>query len=169
MGVRLLPLSLFAFVTVIAAGDARANAYDSWIATYPGIGNSGPTADPDHDGIPNGIEFVLGTDPSIPNGPAVMPQMEMIHIATSGVVPAGDYLKITWRRADRSNELNPGVEISTNLDQWRPASGGSEGIVVREYAEGYGAFLDRVEVYVPRALAVNGRLFARLKLPPAQA
>ncbi|MGC4014305.1 MAG: hypothetical protein QM755_07265 [Luteolibacter sp.] len=149
--------------------EARANGYDTWISGYPGLGDASPNADPDHDGIPNGIEFVLGTDPSVADAPAVLPQMEFIQIQTHGTVPIGNYVKMTWRRADRSNELNPGIEISTNLSHWRPAAGGNEGIVVREYAEGYGAFLDKVEVYIPTSLAVNGRLFARLKLPSPQA
>jgi len=165
--VRSLPLLLLMVVLGFSAGEVRANAYDTWIAGYPGITDSSPNADPDHDGIPNGIEFILDTDPTVPTSTAVQPEMALVRITTPGVVPMGDYLKVTWRRADRSSELNPAVEISTNLTDWRTAAGGTEGIVIREFAEGYGAFLDRVEVYVPMALAMNGRLFARLKLPSA--
>ncbi|MFD0895616.1 hypothetical protein KBB96_19210 [Luteolibacter ambystomatis] len=156
-------------VMVFSAKEARASAYDDWIAGYPGIVDPSPRGDADDDGIPNGIEFVLGTRPDSPDARTVLPEMALVRITTPGVVPPGDYLKVTWRRADRANELDPSVEISTNLMDWRAAAGGTEGIVIREFAEGYGPFLDRVEVYIPMALAVNGRLLARLKLPSTQA
>lgn len=42
------------------------NAYASWIAGYPSLtgNNALDTADPDHDGMTNCVEFILGSDPT---------------------------------------------------------------------------------------------------------
>jgi hypothetical protein len=63
---------LVATRTLGAAGKTFAD----WLAAkFPGITDPsivGPGADPDHDGLPNIVEFAFGLDPSVPN-PASVP------------------------------------------------------------------------------------------------
>jgi hypothetical protein len=42
----------------------EADPYPSWIAGYPGISDASDDADPDLDGVPNRLEFLLGWDPA---------------------------------------------------------------------------------------------------------
>jgi hypothetical protein len=41
-----------------------ADPYDAWIGGYAGISGTGKQEDPDGDGVPNGLEFLLGWNPT---------------------------------------------------------------------------------------------------------
>jgi autotransporter-associated beta strand protein len=138
---------------------AAGSAFESWIASKGLTGNDALfDADPDFDGIRNGLEFVLGGEPN----PALPGANSAALLPTAVRNGSGD-LVFTFRRADDAAGLNPGVEYDVDLaGTWTPAQGGVDGVTVSETENGFGPGIDRVEVTLPAALASGGRLFARL-------
>ncbi|WP_367874926.1 beta strand repeat-containing protein [Luteolibacter sp. Populi] len=137
------------------------NAYASFESAN-GITGAGANADSDMDGIQNGIEFVLGGDPSPPasNSNALLP--------TLTVSPT--HLNFVFRRTDASVGSNPQVQYGSNLGGWTVAANGQPGatpVIITVENDFHGAGTDRVTVQIPRALALPGtKLFARLIVTP---
>lgn len=127
--------------------------YSAW-ETANGITGAGAAADSDGDGIPNGIEFVIGGDPSGPdsNSSALLPTITV----------DGTYLNFVFRRTADSVAYDPFVEYGSTLAGWTLAEAGVNGVIVNEDAEFFGTGIDRVTVRIPRSLAVDSRLFGRL-------
>ncbi len=128
--------------------------------TWAGTGGMGLTgaaaafdADPDFDGIPNGIEFVLGGDPN-PAHPGSNSSARLPTAASDG-----DNLVFTFTRMHEAAYLNPVVEFSADmLDPWTTAvDPGNAAIAVVT-----GTSADTVTVTIPKGS--NTRLFARLKV-----
>jgi len=124
-----------------------------------GIAGAGAGTDSDGDGIQNGIEFVIGGDPSGPGSDS------------NGLLPTvsvdGTYLNFVFRRSDDSASYTPRVEYGIALTGWTPAQNGVNGVVITEENNpgDLPANTDRVTVQIPRALAVPGsKLFARLRV-----
>jgi len=129
------------------------SGYSGWETTN-GIAGAGAAADSDGDGIPNGIEFVIGGDPSGPNSDSnsLLPTITL----------DGTYMNFVFRRTADSVAYDPFVEYGSTLAGWTPAEAGVNGVIVNEDAEFFGAGIDRVTVRIPRALAVGSTLFGRL-------
>jgi autotransporter-associated beta strand protein len=127
--------------------------YVAWEAVN-GVSGTGPDADPDNDGIKNGIEFVIGGDPSGPGS------------ESSALLPTtaldATFLNFVFRRTDDSAAFDPFVEYGSALTGWTEAQAGVDGVIVNEDNNFYGAGIDRVTVRIPRTLAVGSKLFARL-------
>ncbi|GAA5130131.1 autotransporter-associated beta strand repeat-containing protein [Luteolibacter yonseiensis] len=119
-----------------------------------GIAGAGAGADSDQDGIKNGIEFVIGGDPSGPgsDSSALLP--------TSKV--NGAYLDFVYRRTSVSASSNPYVEYGSDLTGWTTAVAGTNGVVINVEANGFGTGVDKVTVRIPQSLATNSKLFAKL-------
>ncbi len=130
-----------------------ADPYASW-ETANGITGAGSNVDSDGDGIPNGIEFVIGGDPS---GPASASN-SLLPTATTDAT----YLNFVFRRTDESAAYDPFVEYSSSLGTWTEAQAGVGGVIVNEDDDFFGTDIDRVTVRIPLALATGSRLFARL-------
>ena len=130
------------------------DAFDTW-ATAKGLTGDGAAldADPDHDSIPNGIEFVIGGEPnpadSGSDSRARLPRMSV----------SGDSVTFTYTRMHAADAMNPVVQFSTGLQTWKDAVNGEDGTVITTTA---GADSDTVEVSLPKNGA--GTLFARLKV-----
>lgn len=127
--------------------------YDAW-ETANGISGAGADTDSDGDGISNGIEFVIGGDPSGPNSDSnpLLPT----------ITTDATYLNFVFRRTDDSASFDPSVSYSTNLAAWTEAQGGVDGVVIDEVADGFGSGIDQVTVRIPKALGPSGKLFAKL-------
>ena len=124
-----------------------------------GIAGAGAATDSDGDGIPNGIEFVIGGDPSGPgsdsNALLIPPTLD------------ATYLNFVFRRASASAIYNPAVEYGSNLSGWTPAAAGeplANPVLIIVDADFYGGGTDRVTVRIPRVLATGDKLFARLQV-----
>lgn len=94
----------------------QTDAYLGWLATYPTLtgANRAPGVDFDNDGLDNGIEFVIGSDPTQTTGSA-----------TSGYPAAtvtGGNLVFTFKRSTASKAYPVTVETSTDLATWPPAN-----------------------------------------------
>jgi fibronectin-binding autotransporter adhesin len=135
--------------------------YTNW-ETANGIAGAGAEVDSDGDGIANGIEFVIGGDPSGPDSEsnALLPV----------IVMDPTYLNFVYRRRDESVSSNPVVEYGGDLTGWTVAVNGQPGgtpVIITETNDQHGTGTDSVTVRIPRALAAPGTtLFARLKITP---
>jgi autotransporter-associated beta strand protein len=140
---------------------APSAGYTGWIAGKNLTGaDAAFTADPDKDGIPNGIEFVLSSEPNPANTAA----------GSTALLPtvASDstYLRFTYRRSTLAASANPTVQYDVDLaGVWTPAVNGQNGVVINTTA-GIEPGIDRVEVLIPQSLAAGGKLFARLAATP---
>lgn len=141
-------------VTLEAAGSGG-SPYTSW-ASANGISGAGASVDSDNDGISNGIEFVLGGDPSGPNSDS----SALLPTATLD----GTYLNFVYRRTDASLSSNPLVQYGSSLSGWTTAQNGVGGVIITSDDNFFGAATDRVTVRIPRSLAIGSKLFARLKV-----
>ena len=140
----------------IALVNPGSDPYLNW-ATSPPYNLSGDDAlagaDPDKDGISNGIEFVIGGNPTTTGDGSKLP--------TAAI--AGSMFEFTFRRADQSNYSPfPAVQYGSTLDGWTTAENGTNGVVITVTNDFYGTGVDRVVVSIPRSLAVGQKLFARL-------
>lgn len=138
----------------VTVGGTPGDAYGSW-ATANGVSGLPSTDDTDGDGLQNGIEFVLGGDPSSPNSDsnALLPTVSI----------DATYIDFVFRRTDDSAGYSPFVEYNVGLSGvWTEADGGVNGVVVNEVDDGFGVDVDQVTVRIPRALAAGGKIFARL-------
>ena len=125
------------------------DAFLSWIdATWPTLLDKSPAGDPDHDGIPNLLEYVLQNgDPSV-GATAILPTL---------TTTATDLVFTFHRRAASTADTTQTFEYSDNLTIWTPlAIPGGTGVVVTDIGGG----MDEVVVTVPRGF--NTTLFGRL-------
>jgi len=142
-------------------GGAPAGGYANWLANYPALSGAGDGLDddPDHDGLANALEWILGGNPLVAD--------DMLRGPRAVVTESG--LSITFTRADDSEEAAACyIAYGTDLDTWSevvvgPVSSGpnSDGVTV-EVVEN-GSAPDEITVTIPASLAPQGRLFARLK------
>lgn len=137
--------------------------YGSWLVARFGT-SSGPGtgfgSDPDCDGLANGIEFVLGTEPNPANPGAGSPA----GAPAASLAPDGALL-ITYPRsalALTQPELRIRNQYSPDLLDWADAVDGVDGVAIVVEDNACGEGLDRVTVRLPRALALERRLFGRL-------
>ncbi|BCU77895.1 autotransporter-associated beta strand repeat-containing protein [Luteolibacter sp. LG18] len=144
--------------------------FTGWVS---GFGLSGLDAlvgaDPDHDGIPNGVEFVIGGNPATVNDLSKMPTLGLVNTDPDGAGPAptGDYMKFTFRRtaASVTASVTSGCEFDADLTGTWTTAVGASGVVQIVTADGFGAGVDKVEVFVPKATwEVAGKLFGRLRV-----
>lgn len=124
------------------------------IDTY-GLGGdeAGENSDPDGDGIPNLVEYVLGSnavnDPNITSPTCMVDGMNLI---------------FTFTRSDLSEvDTTQSVEWSSDMIVWNEISIGAVTAGAVEVEE-RGADNDRVTVTIPTTNALDGRLFTRLKV-----
>lgn len=113
-------------------------------------------ADPDGDGLPNGIEFVLGSEPNPSNSgsdsSSLRPKVDI----------EGQSLVFTFNRSDLASFLSPTVEFNTSLQgAWTTAvDPGNATISVVD-----GGPVDTITVSIP--MHSNPQLFARLRVHEA--
>jgi hypothetical protein len=117
---------------------------------------AGDTTDPDGDGLPNAIEFVLGTQPN----PA-LPDSESSAHRPTGRFQDGNFV-FSFRRSHASLSHDVFVEESADLVSWRRISNGAHGVVVQQRPEPGVAAFDRIEVSLPLAGREASPLFVRL-------
>lgn len=148
---------------VLVHGTPAASPFAAWASSKSLTGaDAAFDADPDHDGIPNGIEFVIGGEPSASSS-ALLPTLALVNADPDGDLTFSNYLLFTFRRSDSAAELNPVCQYNTGLTgSWTDADGGVNGIFVAETNNGFGTGIDEVKVYLPRSLSAGGKLFVRL-------
>jgi len=106
--------------TQVYANVAPAAAYDLWNwhrfqAIDPSGTNSAlhaPTADPNHTGFCNLLEYAMNSDPTTPLPAFQRPRAAVV----------GTSLTLTWQRNLLATDIATGYEQSTDLVHWTPAT-----------------------------------------------
>jgi autotransporter-associated beta strand protein len=131
---------------------ALSTGFAGWIGTA-GVANPAAAADPDFDGIPNVIEYILGGDPSQSDS-SLAPKVSTV----------SDSLVFTFNRSDSSetSDITLVVEVGTTLATWPETitvgATSSPGVQIQENE----ASPDRITVTVPNGGAASK--FARLRV-----
>ncbi len=122
-----------------------------WIdATWPDLADKTPSGDPDNDGLPNLLEFVLKNGDPAASNPAILPT-----ISASG----DNFVFTFYRRNATAAETTQTFEYGTGLDAWSSITiPGGNGVTVTDQGNG----IDQVEVAVPKGS--NTSMFGRLKV-----
>jgi autotransporter-associated beta strand protein len=153
--------NLWTFSTVsgqLSVTNVTTSPYDSWAATN-GLDNSPGhesafDADPDADGLVNGLEWVLGGSPLASDAAGIQPSL-----AVTTTNATFSFL----RNDDSESTTTLLAQWSGNLLEWSsiPIGASSSGPV--SISEN-GAAPDTISVSVPTTNAVNGSLFLRLNV-----
>jgi hypothetical protein len=143
--------------TIVILGTTRPPSFAEWAASFglSGAPASGD-ADPDGDGARNGVEYILGSNPTTPGMPA-SPTVNLM----------GESMVFTFSRADASEtaDVTLTVEASTDLVTWprvfsidATTAASSPGVSVLEN----GGAPDTITVVLE--LGAHSRMFARLRV-----
>ena len=140
-------------VSFLTSSGATSN-YETWANNNSLVGaDRAGNADVEKDGIPNGVEFVIGGNPNLATEAGKLPTIER----------SGGNLIFRFRRTDESAYLNPYVEFDNDLvGPWTKAVDGVGGVVVTVDTDFFNSTTDRVNVSIPSAGDTN---FARLVVP----
>ena len=144
---------------MLIVNTGPAAGYDDWADTFlPALSNPDPDLDFENDGLPSGIEWVVGGDPTANDAASVAPTFDNTSDPASFL--------FTFRRRDEANAdpaTTIAVEYGPDLTHWTPAADGLDGVTIDDTTDLGGGF-HQVTVAIPRAQAVAGRLFVRLKV-----
>ena len=145
----------------VTTGPTSSSAYDTWANTTYGLSGANAAFDFDYenDGIKNGLEWILGGNPTT-NSPGIIPA------ATRNL--SGD-LVLTFTRLEASiSESTLVVEFGTDLATWPKqvtigATGSGQDANGVTVGIDTAATPDAVTVTIPSSQAAGGKLFTRLK------
>ena len=138
--------------------------YISWVAAnnldYTSSPDAGFADDPDHDGIRNGLEWVLGGNPLASDA------QQFLHATTDAT---SLMLAFTRNHESVSTTATLLAEYGSDLDGWTAvtigaSSAGPDANGVTVSITENGVAPDTVVVRIPSSRAVSGRLFVRLKV-----
>lgn len=137
-----------------------ATGYQAWTMGYNLGAQAGSNDDPDRDGIPNAIEFSMGTDPTVRTSSGIQTQKD------------GTSFTFIFARADESEVWTTlTAQWSTDLSTWNDVPIGAastgpdaKGITVSVIENG--AAPDMIAVTIPNSNGVGGRLWVRLRVTP---
>ncbi len=105
------------YATGGSPGADDALLYAAW-ATGNSLTDPGATADGDHDGLTDLVEYGLGTNPAVASV-AQLPLQGSQPVNVGNVV--SDYLTLTYTRAIGRDDVAYAVEATTDLGAWVPA------------------------------------------------
>ncbi|NDC75307.1 hypothetical protein EBZ70_08495 [bacterium] len=146
--------------TLTVTTGAVTDPYAAWAAGYNfNGGDATASGDPDHDGVSNLLEWVLGGDPTVADSAAHAVQ----------VVKDATYLNLVFERSDSSESaVTLEARWGTDLTNWTnvtigasSATADANGVIVTVVENGAAA--DNVTVSIPLARASGGRLFGTIR------
>ena len=137
--------------------DAPAQAY--FHEAIPDAGQRGPTDDPDGDGVPNLLEYFIGSDP-------VAGSTTTLAVLELPPSEPGEF-KVRYPRAQNRPDVLGALQWSTDLATWR-AGGESDGARTVNFAEAVisapGADPETIEVTTTVTGPAAQSLFVRLRV-----
>jgi len=142
-------------------------AFNSWLSDHGLTGAAAAfNADPDHDGIPNGLEFVLGGEPNPANAGSNLAALLPVASWASGNLVFTFKRKIVSESAvtltfQWSNDLtfpSPANDVPVGA-----GSSATNGVTVAITQGVPDSQTDTIVITVPAAKAAGGKLFGRLK------
>ena len=138
-------------VTVTRAASAS-GGYAAWITTYSGLADVSAAGDPDHDGVPNLLEYVLNGNPGIASS-ACLPVVTKV---------AGNFVFALSRREASAQDTTQIFQYGSDLSHWTDVSvTGTKGTEVTLGAAD-GAGVQSVKVTIPQGTSPT--MFGRLKV-----
>lgn len=140
--------------SIVVGEGGGGSGFSDW-ATAKGLagGNAAFDADPDGDGLTNGIEFVLGGEPNPAN-----PGSNSTGLLPTGEIDGSDFV-ISFTRTNESAYLNPVIEFDTDLQgTWTTAV--DPGNATIEVAPGSPSAT--ITVRIP--MGSNTSMFGRMKV-----
>jgi subtilisin-like proprotein convertase family protein len=98
--------------------SGTATTFAGWGASFAGLSDSTATGDPDRDGLPNLVEYYLGSRPDSPDSSTRSPKFTV----------SGSTLTLDWWRSKIASGATATVETSNNLEanSWSPANGSEQ-------------------------------------------
>jgi hypothetical protein len=135
-----------AFLDNVVVTLGVADPYTTWADGWadPVLSDKTSGGDPDFDGIPNLLEYVIGGDPRV-SSTEFLPKQAIV----------GTNLVLTYKRSDASEaDTTQTGQWSTNLIDWHPIS--------PEWLSENGTDPDDMRIVIPLAHAAGGKLFGRL-------
>ncbi|MCB1129643.1 MAG: autotransporter-associated beta strand repeat-containing protein [Verrucomicrobiae bacterium] len=139
---------------VLALAVAPPAGYSAWVADHPGLPDTTPAADPDHDGMPNLLEYVLNGDPRA-SDPAIQPR--------HGDPDARSFVFTFKRRTTSAADTNQVFEYGTDLSFGQTinvTAPTGPGVSIGTDVAGQQA----VTITIPKDGVDADRLFGRLKV-----
>ena len=139
-----------------AVPDPSLITFEQWIAATPELPAEQMAfeADPNDDGVANGVAFLLGAHNSTEQARQLLPTWR---------VEPGEII-FTFRRSDdAARTIQPDVEFASDLENWITAVDGQQGVSVSSDDDFYEPGVDRIEVRLPAELAPEGHVYLRLK------
>ena len=137
------------------------SAFDSWATVTHGLsgGNAAFDFDNDNDGIPNGMEWILGGNPTVNDNPSILPTV-------TGTAAGG--LTLEFNRAAASiAETTLTCEWNTDISStWNSIPIGSVDVGpsgINPTVDIDAPSVGKVTVNIPAGNTVGGKVFARLK------
>ena len=133
------------------ANSTPTTLYDIFVSALP-ADQRGSNDDPDKDGIENLLEYIFGSDPTLPNS-GLLP-----HITKA---PGSSNLVFTYKRKIAATGVTQVIEHATNLSPpWTPAVHGASGVSITAAAVPGDATAEQVTVTIP---STSTSRFVRLK------
>ncbi len=89
------------------------------IAWLDANGLADALGDPDNDDLKSLVEYLMGTDPKVPNGVDMRPQVEIRTLTVDGAT--GPYLVVSYPRSASVSDVEAKIETSADLNDWSVA------------------------------------------------
>jgi autotransporter-associated beta strand protein len=128
------------------------SGFGGWISGFPSLSDHGPAADPDHDRIPNLMEYILNGTPATPDT-AILPTLDA----------SGENFIFTFtRRVESVTDTVQFFDYGSDLTHWNPVditTPGAPGVTLGSPSAG----LQTVTINIPKTFATGGKLFGRLR------
>lgn len=152
----------------VAAEATGTSAYGLWAGGFTGLTDAAPSLDFDGGGLATGLEWVLGGDPTNPADDTTI-------TPTFDATGDPEFVVFTHRRAqaahaDSANTsiiVEYGSDLGSDPSSWTVAEAGPN-VLISVNSGGAGPGIDLVEVKIRRTEAIDGRLFARLRVLMSQ-
>jgi autotransporter-associated beta strand protein len=149
--------------------DISTITFDQWAQDISGLSGTDAAfdADPNKDGMANGLAFALGAPNALYDAKDLLPEWSYIpaHIEDGNQYP-GEIIISYPHSQQAAISVSSALEYSTDLASWTAATEDDTHITIDIEEDFYGEGIDRVEVHLLDALAPDGKFLLRLRASP---